>query len=192
MILSPKMYSLFLSLLLAGMLGSCTPKGTSTTSASTGSTEAPAASPMLGGRNLKFDPADTAWTAKVQKTDDEWKKLLTDDEFEITRRQGTEYAFSSALYEVEDKGMYYCTCCANPLFASETKFHSGTGWPSYWKPYSTKSVAVALDNSHGMTRDEVTCARCDAHLGHVFDDGPKPTGLRYCMDGVALHFVKSK
>jgi methionine-R-sulfoxide reductase len=182
------MYQLLLGLLLAGMLGACTPK----VATSSGAATPPPPSAALGGRNLKFDPADTLWAEKVQKSDDEWRKLLTDDEFEITRRQGTEMSFSSALYEVEDKGIYYCTCCANPLFKSETKFHSGTGWPSYWQPYSTKSVAVSTDNSHGMSRDEVSCARCDAHLGHVFDDGPKPTGLRYCMDGVALHFVPSK
>ncbi len=181
------MYTLIFGLLITSIFTACSPR---TAPAST-ETSANANTTTID-RDLKWNPADTAWTEKVYKSDDEWQKIQTDDEFEITRRQGTERAFSSALYEVEDKGIYYCTCCANPLFTSETKFHSGTGWPSYWKPYSTKSVAVALDNSHGMTRDEVTCARCDAHLGHVFDDGPKPTGLRYCMDGVALHFEKSK
>ncbi|MBK9452125.1 MAG: peptide-methionine (R)-S-oxide reductase MsrB [Bacteroidetes bacterium] len=181
------MYTLIFGLLITSIFTACSPR---TAPAST-ETSANANTTTID-RDLKWNPADTVWTEKVYKSDDEWQKILTDDEFEITRRQGTERAFSSALYEVEDKGIYYCTCCANPLFTSETKFHSGTGWPSYWKPYSTKSVAVALDNSHGMTRDEVTCARCDAHLGHVFDDGPKPTGLRYCMDGVALHFEKSK
>jgi methionine-R-sulfoxide reductase len=184
------MYRLLFGLLLAGLFVACTPR--STTSAAASGAEAPVASAALADRNLKFSPGDTTWTERVEKSDDVWRKLLTDDEFDITRQQGTEPAFSSALYELETKGMYYCTCCANPLFASETKFHSGTGWPSYWKPYASKSVAVGSDNSHGMSRDEVSCARCGAHLGHVFDDGPKPTGLRYCMDGVALHFVPSK
>jgi methionine-R-sulfoxide reductase len=144
-----------------------------------------------GHEGLKFDPADTTWTTPVTKSDEEWKKILTADEFEITRRQGTEQPYSSVLNDLEDKGIYYCVCCANPLYSSKTKFHSGTGWPSFWRPYSDKSVAFAADDSHGMRRDEVVCARCNAHLGHVFNDGPQPTGLRYCMDGVALHFIKA-
>ena len=173
---------LFSGLLVLVLLGACSPKPVAT---------AEATAVLERDRQLKFDPADTTWTAKVEKSDAEWAKLLSSEEFEITRRQGTERPYSSALYELKDKGMYYCVCCANPLFDSGTKFHSGTGWPSYWKPYSSKSVAVGADNSLGMSRDEVSCARCGAHLGHVFDDGPRPTGLRYCMDGVALHFVKS-
>lgn len=178
------MLQLALAMLLASTMAACSPRN-----GAAASTETPAESPALGGRNLKFSPADTTWTDPVHKTDDEWRKLLTEDEFEITRRQGTERAFSSPLYEVEEAGLYYCTCCANPLFHSTTKFHSGTGWPSFWKPYATKSVATTEDVSHGMVRVEVHCARCEAHLGHVFDDGPRPTGLRYCMDGVALHFI---
>jgi methionine-R-sulfoxide reductase len=180
------MYQLVFGLLLVGLLGACAPR-----TAPSGST-ASASTTATIDRGLNFDPADTTWIEKVQKTDDEWRKILTEEEFDILRRQGTEMSFSSPLYELEDKGMYYCAGCANPLFTSETKFHSGTGWPSYWKPYASKSVAVATDDSHGMSRDEISCARCGGHLGHVFDDGPKPTGLRYCMDGVALHFVKSK
>jgi methionine-R-sulfoxide reductase len=182
------MYQLVFGLLLAGLLGACAPR--TAPSGSTATTTTTTTTTI--DRGLKFDPADTTWTEKVQKTDDEWRKTLTEEEFDILRRQGTEMSFSSPLYELEDKGMYYCTGCANPLFTSETKFHSGTGWPSYWKPYASKSVSVATDDSHGMSRDEISCARCGGHLGHVFDDGPKPTGLRYCMDGVALHFVKSK
>ena len=181
------MYQLFFALLLAGVCFACAPRTTPA-----GGSASAAATTTAIDRGLKFDPADTTWAEKVQKSDDEWRKILSDEEFEITRRQGTERPFTSPLYELEDKGMYYCICCANPLFTSATKFHSGTGWPSYWKPYASKSVAVAADDSHGMSRDEISCARCDAHLGHVFNDGPQPTGLRYCMDGVALHFVKSK
>lgn len=133
---------------------------------------------------------DTNWTEKVIKSKDEWKKILTPDQFYITREQGTERAFSSELYENHEKGIFFCVCCQNPLFSSATKFNSGTGWPSFYAALSTKSVSVSKDDSHGMSRDEVSCQRCDAHLGHVFDDGPKPTGLRYCMDGVALKFQK--
>lgn len=135
---------------------------------------------------------DTTWTTTVEKTNAEWKKILTADQYYITREQGTERAFSSPLYENHEKGIYFCVCCQNPLFDSETKFNSGTGWPSYFAPYSSKSVSVSLDDSHGMSRDEVSCKRCHAHLGHVFNDGPKPTGLRYCMDGVALSFQKKE
>jgi peptide methionine sulfoxide reductase msrA/msrB len=134
--------------------------------------------------------ADSNWTTRVEKTNEEWKKILSPEIYYITREQGTEKPFSSPLYENHEKGLFICICCNNPLFSSDTKFESGTGWPSYFAPYSTKSVKVADDNSHGMARDEVACARCDAHLGHVFDDGPKPTGLRYCMDGLALQFIK--
>lgn len=175
-------FNLLAGLLIAALLSACSPKPVAS---------AEATASLERDRHLKFDPADTTWTTKVQKTNAEWAKILSSEEYEITRQQGTERPYSSDLYELKDKGMYYCVCCANPLFHSETKFHSGTGWPSYWKPYSSKSVAVGADNSLGMSRDEVSCARCGAHLGHVFDDGPAPTGLRYCMDGVALHFVKS-
>lgn len=133
---------------------------------------------------------DTSWTEKVVKTNEEWKKILTPDQYHITREQGTERPFTSEFYNNHEEGVFICVCCKNPLFGSETKFNSGTGWPSYYAPYSSKSVSVSSDNSLGMTRDEIACQRCDAHLGHVFDDGPKPTGLRYCIDGVALQFVK--
>lgn len=133
---------------------------------------------------------DTAWTTTVEKTKAEWKAILTPDEYTITREQGTEKPFSSPLYENHETGVFYCVSCQNPLFASNTKFNSGTGWPSFFQALSTKSVDVAKDDSHGMSRDEVTCKRCHAHLGHVFNDGPEPTGLRYCMDGVALTFQK--
>ena len=132
---------------------------------------------------------DTSWTEKVIKTNAEWKKILTKEQYYIAREQGTERPFSSEHYENHEDGVFICLACNNPLFSSQTKFNSGTGWPSYYAPYSSKSLNVATDNSLGMSRDEISCKRCDAHLGHVFDDGPKPTGLRYCIDGIGLKFV---
>lgn len=133
--------------------------------------------------------SDTNWTEKVTKSDTEWKALLTKKQYYILREHGTERPFSSDLYGVKDEGLYLCAGCKNPLFSSEAKFDSGTGWPSFFKPYATKSLSVHRDDSHGMVRDALTCARCDGHLGHVFNDGPLPTGLRYCIDGDGLLFV---
>ena len=128
---------------------------------------------------------------KVIKTDAEWKKILTPEQYRITRQAGTEAPYSSPLNEIHDKGVFACVSCDLPLFSSETKFDSHTGWPSFYAPIKKVNVKEKVDKSLMETRTEVLCNRCDGHLGHVFDDGPKPTGLRYCMNGAAMKFVKA-
>jgi peptide-methionine (R)-S-oxide reductase len=133
-----------------------------------------------------------AQTPKINKTAEEWRQELTPEQYHILREKGTEAPFTGALYHNHADGMYHCAACGAALFASETKFESGSGWPSFWMPLSSETVTTHEDNSYGMRRIEVTCARCGGHLGHVFPDGPRPTGLRYCINSASLNFEPKK
>lgn len=127
-----------------------------------------------------------AETFEVTKTDEEWRQELSPEQYSVLRQAGTERAFTGAYTDTEDPGLYKCAACGNPLFRSETKYHSGSGWPSFWEPITAEAVVTKSDNSHGMIRTEVVCGRCGSHLGHVFSDGPQPTGQRYCMNSISL------
>ena len=131
-------------------------------------------------------------SSKVQVSDEEWKKILPKEVYHVAREKGTERPWSSKFEDFHEIGTYYCAVCGNPLFKSDTKFESGCGWPSFYEPVSKGSIIYAPDNTHGMKRTEVMCVRCKSHLGHVFDDGPPPTGLRYCINGVVLDFEKAQ
>jgi peptide-methionine (R)-S-oxide reductase len=147
-------------------------------------TAAPAAAAPIGSKVQTID--------KIEKTDAEWKQVLTPEQYQVLRRKDTERAWTSPLNKNKEKGTYVCAACGLPLFSSDTKYESGTGWPSFYAPISEANIGTETDRGFGMVRTEVHCARCGGHLGHVFPDGPKPTGLRYCLNGVALKFEPAK
>ena len=146
--------------------------------------------PVNGLHGRGYAMAETTVEPKVQKTEAEWRELLTQEQFHVMRQKGTERPFSSALNDNHQDGIYHCAACDAPLFTSDNKFESGSGWPSFWNPVSPDAIVAHEDTSHGMRRIEVLCATCGAHLGHVFPDGPRPTGQRYCINGASLGFAE--
>ncbi len=163
------------------------------TSGTTKSPDAASSGSTISGKIKLYSAATKGFimSDKVVKNRDEWRKQLTPEQYHVTREQGTERAFTGATWNNHENGTYQCVCCGNDLYRSEHKYESGTGWPSFWQPIAPENISTRADNSLFAKRTEVICSRCDAHLGHVFEDGPKPTGLRYCMNSAAMKFVKS-
>lgn len=174
---------LILVLLTASLLQQCSYSQNNSSTTNT---------PKMDSSSKKNPVYSTTDSSKVTLSEEEWKKILPEDVYYIARKKGTERPWTSKFENFKEKGTYYCAACGNALFQSDTKFESGCGWPSFYQPISKSSIIYTPDNSHGMERTEVQCGRCKGHLGHVFEDGPPPTGLRYCINGVILDFAKAK
>lgn len=176
-------FKIIMVVVVAGLMQQCS------YSQNNQNTNKPTNMDSLNKKNPVYSNTDTS---KVALPEEEWKKILPEDVYYIARQKGTERPWTSKFEKFNEKGTYYCAACGNALFQSDTKFESGCGWPSFYEPISKSSIIYTPDNTHGMVRTEVQCGRCKAHLGHVFDDGPPPTGLRYCINGVILDFAKAK
>lgn len=176
-------FKLIMVVVVAGLMQQCS------YSQNNQNTNKPTNMDSLNKKNPVYSNTDTS---KVALPEEEWKKILPEDVYYIARQKGTERPWTSKFEKFNEKGTYYCAACGNALFKSDTKFESGCGWPSFYEPISKTSIINTPDHSHGMVRTEVQCGRCKAHLGHVFEDGPPPTGLRYCINGVILDFAKAK
>jgi methionine-R-sulfoxide reductase len=186
-----RVFGLLLLGLCALLIPACAQNSETSSTASSPSTGPSRSDPVKVAVFNRSAELVTVESPRVVKTDAEWLRILTPDQFVVARNKGTEAPFCGTLLDNHEKGVYSCVCCGLPLFSSDSKFNSGTGWPSFFQPISKENVIEHVDSSHGMVRKEILCARCDCHLGHVFDDGPRPTGLRFCVNSESLKFTRS-